>query len=99
MAAEASENKPPPPEPASPSRTASSVLRSPPLLLPSSSSLLPSSSLQPAELAPRSWPFAERGETERGGDTRERYEMGGFKARRRTYHTSLWSVVVKLLQD
>lgn len=56
---ELSVNRPPPPEPASPSHTASSVLRSPSLLPPSSSSPLPSSSVQPGESALRSWLFAE----------------------------------------
>lgn len=66
-------NKPPPLEPASPSHIVSSVPRSPSPLLPSSSPP-PSSSVQWAESAPRSWPFAEGGEAEWGGDTRDTYE-------------------------
>lgn len=71
---ELSVNRPPPPEPASPSHTASSVLRSPSLLPPSSSSPLPSSSVQPGESALHSWLFAE---TPGGKRTRQPiYERG-----------------------
>lgn len=53
-------NWPLPPVPVSQSHTVSSVSHSPSPLLPSLSSQLPSSSVQPAESAPHSWPFAER---------------------------------------
>lgn len=52
-------NQPPPPEPASPSHTASSALHFPSPLLPSCSSPPPSSSALPGESAPHFLLFAE----------------------------------------